>query len=59
MDNWLTKVQVAKILNVSMPTLERLMKAKKIAYYKSGESRTCKVLFRQEDVTKYLKSIKK
>lgn len=58
MNEWLTKKQVGNILGISHWTLERLMKAKKITFYKSGTSRTCKVMFKREDVINYLNSIK-
>ena len=59
MRKWLTKKQTAELLDISIPTLERRMKAKKITYYKSGDSKSCKVMFDIEDVLKYMKSIKK
>lgn len=58
MNEWLTKKQVEKILGISHWTLERLMKAKKITFYKTGTSRNCAVRFKREDVLVYLNSIK-
>jgi excisionase family DNA binding protein len=58
MKKWLTKQQTAKMLDISIPTLERRMRANKITYYKSGESRSCKVRFDKEDVLNYMKTIK-
>jgi excisionase family DNA binding protein len=58
MTKWLTKKQTAKMLGMSIPTLERRMRANKITYYKSGESRTCKVMFDREDVLKYMQKTK-
>lgn len=58
MKKWLTKKQTAELLDISIPTLERLMRAKKITYYKSGESRTCKVRFDIDDVLKYMQKTK-
>lgn len=58
MRKWLNKKQTAELLYVSMPTLDRLMRAKKIAYYKNGESKTCKVRFDIDDVLKYMQETK-
>jgi excisionase family DNA binding protein len=58
MRKWLTKKQTAELLDISMPTLERRMRANKITYYKSGESRSCKVRFDIDDVLKYMQTIK-
>jgi excisionase family DNA binding protein len=58
MKEWITKKEFAALLGVTVITIERLMKSGKIAYYKSGTSRTCKVMFKNTDVQKYLNSIK-
>ena len=54
MKEWLTKKETCKILGIATITLERLMKAGKIAYYKSGTSRTCAVRINANDLKKYI-----
>lgn len=58
MRKWLTKKQTAELLDISIPTLERRMRANRITYYKSGESRSCKVRFDIDDVLKYMQKTK-
>lgn len=58
MRKWLTRKQTAEMLNISIPTLSILMRNNKITYYKSGESKTCKVRFDIDDVLKYIQKIK-
>ena len=58
MKEWLTKTETCQILGISKITLERMMKAGKIAYYKSGTSRTCAVRINANDLRKYIAKLK-
>ena len=49
----MTKEQAAKFLGVSLDTLERFMKDKKIAYYKLAPKI---VRFKEEDLREYIDS---
>lgn len=57
--NWLDKKSACLYLGVSMPTITRYMKSNRLAYYKTSEARTAKVLFKKEDLDEFLKEIKK
>lgn len=59
MSEWLTKTETCKALGISLPTLCRKMASGLIPYYKSGTSRTCKVLFRKSDILKYINKVMK
>lgn len=56
MAKMLTKQQVCEMLNISLPTLCRYMADGKIKYYKTGTSRTSKVLFMPADIKRFLSS---
>lgn len=58
MIEWLYKEDVCAMLGISMPTLNRLIAKKKIAYYKSGEHKSARVQFDRKDVIKYIHSRK-
>lgn len=55
---WFTRKDVCEILDISMPTLSRLMASGKITYYKNSESKTAKTKFKYEDIMKYLEATK-
>lgn len=54
MEEYITKKEACDILKVSQQTIERYMRMKKIPYFKSGASITCKVLFKKSDIDEYL-----
>lgn len=58
MKQWLTKKDVANRLNVSIATLDRMMKKKLIPFYKLGKNRSCRVLFSKKDVDSFVLSNK-
>lgn len=55
---WYSKKETAKILGVSIQTLDRLMANGTITYYKTSPYKSAKVRFLEEDVNKFLKSMK-
>ena len=55
----LDRKQVCKYLGISIPTLTRYMAKGLLVYYKAGESKTSKVMFKEEDVDAFLNRIKK
>lgn len=59
MDKFLSKKEVSDKLSISTETLRKLMNSKKIPYYKTGTSKSSRVRFKESDIKKYLKSIKK
>lgn len=58
MKSFYTIDEVASLLNVTRSTISRYMKEGKIEYYKSGEKRTCRVLFKVSDIERFLQSCK-
>lgn len=55
----LNKKQVAQILNVSIPTIDRLMRNGLLNYRKMGNQPKARVMFAEEDVIKFLNQSKK
>ena len=58
MKSFYTIDEVAELLNVTRPTISRYMTEGKIQYYKSGQERSCRVLFKASDVESFLQSCK-
>lgn len=58
MEKWLTKKEVAKMLGVSIPTLDRIMARGNITYYKSSPAVSGRCKFLEADVKKYIKKLK-
>lgn len=58
MEKWLTKKEVAKILGVSIPTLDRIMARGQITYYKSSPAVSGRCKFLAKDVDAYIKKLK-
>lgn len=59
MEALLTREDVCKYLGISMPTLNRIMKAGKIRYFKSSPNRSGRVRFYLSDINNYLEVNKK
>lgn len=50
------KKEVALMLNVTVHTVERYMRKKKIPYLKFGDTKSSKVLFKKTDIENYIKN---
>lgn len=55
---WLSKYETCKMLKISINTLDRWLKLKKIPYYKMGEEKTSRVWIKKDDVLKFIKKSK-
>lgn len=59
MKKMLTRKEACESLCISIPTLDRWIKKGRLEVYKTGESRTCKVLVLESSIKKFLKNHKK
>lgn len=54
MEQWLSRKQACDMLGISMPTLNRYMKAGKITYYKNAGYKSAKTKFKLKDVLEFI-----
>lgn len=54
----LNKKEAIEILGITMITLNRMIRDKKIPYYKLGEGKTASVRFLKKDVIEYIENHK-
>ena len=52
-----TMNEVCELFGIARCTLNRYMNEGKIGYFKTGTSRSCKVLFDRNHITKFLKKL--
>lgn len=54
----ITKKEVIQMLGISYDTLARMMRNKKIPFYKMGDERSSRVRFDKKDVIDYIEKSK-